>query len=559
MRACLALLLIAGALSAESLEKGIALLPLEASAEFPDGIEPGSVQRACAADVEQLRSFLQRRGEPLVESLVRPWGDYRACHIVSKPALEGFRASPDDDPIVGLHIAVDPMAFFVGRKPTGDALDIAKAVLTEIAAPLDVTVTVRGDFSTELWEAATSRHFGRTGHRVRIRASAVRATHPWTQDYIKSGRIRGAPALMLPRRLFEGRTEEGARYRGLLDGFRQEGLLTSGLSWDGGDVQFVRVPSNPSELLLAHGGSSRNYWGADLTEAEHSFVLRREFGADRVLDLGAIGPHADYLAAFLPQDRIALVAEPVHGDPRLFEAAAKALLELLGPRRAPRLAALVSSLANWDRQIGPYRQTLARQLADVRAEAFELEPPIDPVLDRELGAYAARVCSQNQNDCLTAAAGPELFTAKPELMRRITDAAADINAFQHGVPVLLSLMEAQLQDPPVKRIRKLDQAASDLRKLGFQVVRVPYLTGAGRDNRWPGVSYVNLLAFERTLFVPRFGLGAYEDALLERFSRKLGGRYRVVPVDARASLVSNGGVHCVFGIVRSANRAGLAP
>jgi len=81
-----------------------------------------------------------------------------------------------------------------------------------------------------------------------------------------------------------------------------------------------------------------------------------------------------------------------------------------------------------------------------------------------------RVCPQNQEDCRSAA-GSELVATESELMRRIAATVAYLNAHQHRVPALLGLMEAQLQDPPVKGMRKLDQVAADLGKLGFQGVR----------------------------------------------------------------------------------------
>jgi agmatine/peptidylarginine deiminase len=51
-------------------------------------------------------------------------------------------------------------------------------------------------------------------------------------------------------------------------------------------------------------------------------------------------------------------------------------------------------------------------------------------------------------------------------------------------------------------------------------------------------------------------LGAYEERLLGDLKRKVGDAYEVVPVPARGALLQNGGVHCVFGVVRGELLAG---
>lgn len=88
----------------------------------------------------------------------------------------------------------------------------------------------------------------------------------------------------------------------------------SKLSWEGGDLQFVRPPRQPQKLLLFHGSSAFNYWGKHLTDEEYSYVLRLEFGTDQAIDLSTPTSHVDYFVSFLPQDRIALVGKPLIGD-----------------------------------------------------------------------------------------------------------------------------------------------------------------------------------------------------------------------------------------------------
>jgi agmatine/peptidylarginine deiminase len=59
------------------------------------------------------------------------------------------------------------------------------------------------------------------------------------------------------------------------------------------------------------------------------------------------------------------------------------------------------------------------------------------------------------------------------------------------------------------------------------------------------------LNFDRRLFVPTLGLGRAEERIITKLRRDLNGEYDVVPVNARASLLKSGGVHCVFGIIRT--------
>jgi agmatine/peptidylarginine deiminase len=67
---------------------------------------------------------------------------------------------------------------------------------------------------------------------------------------------------------------------------------------------------------------------------------------------------------------------------------------------------------------------------------------------------------------------------------------------------------------------------------------------------WSGISDVNSLLVDRTLFVPRFGLGEAEEAIFEELDAALPPEYQVVPVYARHMLLYNGGVHCSVAIVR---------
>ena len=67
---------------------------------------------------------------------------------------------------------------------------------------------------------------------------------------------------------------------------------------------------------------------------------------------------------------------------------------------------------------------------------------------------------------------------------------------------------------------------------------------------WTGVSYVNAAVVDRTVFVPRMGLGALEEGWLDGMRKQMPDGYRVAGVDARLLLLKNGGVHCVMAFGR---------
>jgi agmatine/peptidylarginine deiminase len=115
---------------------------------------------------------------------------------------------------------------------------------------------------------------------------------------------------------------------------------------------------------------------------------------------------------------------------------------------------------------------------------------------------------------------------------------------------LLSVVESQLARRP-PGLDRIDAAARTLEEMGFRVVRVPRF-GGDRSLKvpWSGISYVNSLLVDRTLFVPRFGLGDAEETILEELDAALPPQYEVVPVYARHMLLFNGGVHCAVAIVR---------
>jgi hypothetical protein len=136
----------------------------------------------------------------------------------------------------------------------------------------------------------------------------------------------------------------------------------------------------------------------------------------------------------------------------------------------------------------------------------------------------------------------------PGLLKRALDGIADVVVRAQITPRLLGVIEAQLRRDPWPRELLLDRKEGEIEALGFRVVRVPRLA-AENAGTWPGVSYANSLVWDRRIFVPAMGLGDYEERLFQSLGEQLSG-YEIVPVPARYALLHNGGIHCVFAIVR---------
>jgi hypothetical protein len=524
------------------------LIPFASKKGYPDAAAPKAISFACSDNAGNLKVFFRQRGLPFEADLVHPGGKFAACHVYYEPTLRDFRASVEDQPIQRLYVAVDPLNFFADAEFGGSSLDIAKTVLGKLPRSVDVRLSVSGGFPKELWQPTTAYHFGGTPHRLDFFDTGLEQAHPWTQDHLESGTVRGERRVLIPRHLYEGRPEDGAKFESLLHRLEEPHVVRSKLSWEGGDLQFVANPQDPSRIILVHGATARIYWGPELTAKEYSYVLRVEFGADDVLDLSQLGPHADYLVAFLPADRTALVSQLVSGSPEVARAAA---FELVGSFAAapPEFRALAAAAADWD---GPEKddgRALIDSIAAARRKLGSIADASDPQITHRLNQYITKYCPANPEGCFDVAGTVQMLDQDRELLRASIsqDAAAAINELLR--PLLLDLIEAQVVRPEWRE-RLLDEAASKLQGWGFRVVRVPHLAAKTFHTLWPGVSYANMLVFDRRLFVPTLGLGEVEENFIAKLRSDLHGAYDIVPVDARASLINNGGVHCVFGIIR---------
>lgn len=543
--ACLALCFAAAAWAQTVPDTAsVEIVPLGDQSIYPNSIAPDALAFACGDDRSALASYFTERGLPFEDGLVRPWQDRRICHLYYQPTIQGFRASRDNAAVRGLYAAVHPMHFLAHSDMPGYNLDIAKTVLSRLPRPIAVRISVAGDYDKEFWAAAAESHFGGMPHDFTFVESGSLEMHPWAQDHIKGGQVDGRLRELIPRRLYEGREEDGALTAGLLDKLVQDGFVRSKLSWEGGGLQFVANPQDKSKTIMSVG--LFRYWGKDLTDAEYNYVLRTEFGADLVLDLNPVALHSDYVVAFLPESNTALVSQIVRTSVDVARPAAFALLESFGEEKPPQVRRLASLLSEWSGSLADRPVRIERAIQGARREIQQAKPEQDAELDGMISRYVAANCPGNPGACFAAA--NEMLRRDPELVRRSSSYALGLTAESLLREMLIGIVEDQLDSSELPEQPLLEEAAEQLAKWGFRVVRVPHLSSGGVLR----VSYVNSLAVGPRLFMPTLGLGRFEERMFSRLTSALSGRYEIIPVDARRVLMLNGGLHCVFGILRYA-------
>lgn len=522
----------------------VEIVPLRDQSIYPNSIAPDALAFACAGDKDALAPYFAERGLPFEEVLVRPWQGRRSCHVYYLPTIKGFRASRDNAAVRGLYAAVHPMHFLAHSDMPGYNLDIAKAVLGRLPRPIEVRISVAGDFDKEFWAPAAESHFGGMPHDFTFVESGSLEMHPWAQDHIKGGQVDGRLRELIPRRLYEGREEDGELTAGMLDKLQRDGFVRSKLSWEGGGLQFVASPRDKSKTILSVG--LLRYWGKDLTDAEYNYVLRTEFGADLVLDLNPVVLHSDYVVAFLPGDNTALVSRIIRTSAEVARPAAFALLESFGEEKPPQVRRLASLLAEWSGTLADRPPRIQRAIEGARREIQDAKPEQDAELDGMISRYVAANCPGNPSACFAAA--NEMLRRDPELVRRSSSYALGLTAESLLREMLIGIVEDQLDPSELPEQPLLEEAAEQLTQWGFRVVRVPHLSSGGVLR----VSYVNSLLVGPRLFMPTLGLGRFEERMFTQLTSELSGQYEIIPVDARRVLMLNGGLHCVFGILRYA-------
>ncbi|MEZ5394629.1 MAG: hypothetical protein R2724_17590, partial [Bryobacterales bacterium] len=387
------------------------------------------------------------------------------------PTVPGFRALPDSFPIRKLFGSVDPDGFLAGRKPMGDSLDVIKRVLRALPRPIDVTLSLIRELGVESWDRAIAAHFPQAEHRIRLRVSAAAETHPWAQDYVKAGEVAGRAVILTPRRLYEGRTLEGERFRPLVDALDEEGFVASKLSWEGGDLQVAADPRDPIRRILFFGGAVRRYWGDSLSAEEFGYVLRVEFGADEAVDLSDMGFHADFVASFLPDGKTALVAQPVLGS-RALASDAAAELGLRFKGRAPaELDALVETLASAEDWRPHDAERIHALVGRLDRTLRRVPPRVSAGVGNTLEAHVAQHCPGRPADCFSGEAKAKLYREDPKFLQLGLNVLADAEMDSKLSSAMLGLIEGQLPAAADPWGPKLDAKAEQLSEPGFRVIR----------------------------------------------------------------------------------------
>ncbi len=531
----------------------VSFLGIPSVPEFPDAAEPGAIQYACAEQESALASLYAEKGLRLNPALLRPIDGHALCHIYYEPTLPGFRISAEQQPVDELYASVDSLSFLAGREAIGDSSSVLTDVAPLLSRPPRLTISVSGGFPEAMWDNAVERQLPGFRRLIDLRSSGSDLPHLWGQDHLKSGEVDGSLRILVPRRLYEGRNSDGETFLPVLDRLRGDRYIRSKLSWEGGDLMAIVPPAHPDRTMLLHGLAASRYWGTPLQRAEYAWVLRTEFGADSSMDLGGLAPHADYVVSFLPEEPIVIVAQPRFGNSELVGAAAAFLENVLGERAPPAVRELLSWIRERGARAFENTDDLRMRIAAARSEThlLDLAPPAE--LEADLDAYMAQHCTGDPEACFLGAGKLRMLNAAPDLLRRSLDAASRTKMSMDYLPRMLNLIEGQIPGVVDKDPRSFDALAAGLAGLGYRVERLPFFLAASPgegEDPWPGVSYINLLAMDRRIVLPALGLGEVERAIVRELAETLGPSYAVALVDARAALASNGGVHCVFGMIR---------
>jgi hypothetical protein len=545
-----------GCLCAAAAAAAVNVAPLGIKGHYPDAVAPGAFGLACAGTAVELNAFFAAKGLPFDERIVRRRKG-EECHILYEPTVKGLRALPENSPVSELFLDILLPGFLSLRSERfGDVLDIARQMLPLIRRPIRVNLGMPQNHEAKYYQQALRFHFPAAPHAFAFRDNRTDQKNPWVQDFFKSGVVNGTARALVTRLAFEGRVRDGALMKPMLDSLEAGRFERSKLSWEGGDLQFMLSPKDPRRLLLFYGKSARTYWGSRLSPEEYEYVLKLEFGADEAADLSDVTSHVDYFVGFLPEDGIALVSQPERENLEIARAAARVLADHYRMVGQAEVIELERMLADKERAFGRDLPAVRALLRTIAARSPDWPIPFDGGVAQRLHAYVERACSGNPMDCASPDEIGRLLAREPALLRDWAKGSTSALTTEVLASRIVSIIESQLPgfEGTVQPI--VDRYAKKLESLGFRVVRVPRLAGDPvLKPRWPGVSYVNAILIDRTLFMPEFGLGEAEWALFDRVRAAIPAKYRVVPVYARHVLLYNGGLHCISGLIRTADAA----
>ena len=519
--------------------------------DFPEAADKGAIQSLCGENEEELAAYFAYKNMPFDPELVVTRGEQK-CHIWYEPTIPGFRGDPEDSPVQGLMFDVHTLSFLSQRTEViGDTLDIVREMLPAIQRPVEVTLGVNYALEEQWYQEAIKLNFEDLRHPVKFHETTAKVSNPWTQDYVKSGNVGGKRVVLVPRRLMEGSSAYGEDFRGFLDELVEGTFVRSRLSWEGGDIQFLRDPRNPAETIMFYGSSAKQYWGKALTDKEYAYVLKLEFGADHAVNLSGLEPHIDYFVSFIPKENIALVSVPVTNNQDL----AISALELLGERlKSPythEVLDLAVNLSVSADEFSKNRKDIREAMDQLKKsqDSFPIEGKI-PMKER-MESYIRQNCSEDEDACYSGENWRKMGTKDLLLLRDWISSATLLQSDVAQIPALLSVIESQLPDYKVSDLELREQKIAELEALGLKVIRVPRIAGdRSLQISWSGISYVNNLLVDDTLFIPVMGLKKFEESVIDGLKDQLPSRYRVVPVYSRFLLLNNGGLHCATGIIR---------
>lgn len=530
---------------------------LAVDAQFPEGVEQGAIKYICAENEDNLSGIFNSRGIPFDPELVKTRGG-KKCHIWYEPTVPGFRADSESQAISKLMFDVDTLSFLSGRTEiVGDSLDVAKQLLHHIDRPLEIVLGVNRALGDAWYQDALQQHFKNLRHSVDFHQTTSTISNPWTQDYIKSGKVDTKSVVLVPRRLHEGSAEYGEKFKPFLDDLTGGEFVRSKLSWEGGDLIFLDHPQDTSGRIVFFGDTAKSYWGKDLSMPEYAYVLKQEFGCEYAVDLSGVAPHIDYFVSFLPESGTVLVSEPITGSQGLAYAALEAIGQRLRTPYTSEIMEMARSLSVSALEFRENRKELREILDRLKKsqEEFQLERKIG--MQERLEAYIRENCSEDPESCFAGEAQRKMFEEDLSLLRDWVSSAAVLRTDVAQIPALLSVIESQLPDYEIPDSKIREEKIAVLEDLGLKVVRIPRIAGdKSLQVPWSGISYANNLIVDKKIFVPVLGLAEIEDLFLEDLALQLNMEYQVIPIYARHLILNNGGIHCATGIIRGGGKEG---
>ncbi len=528
----------------------VTFVPVQVSSRFAAAIADGALSYACAPFSQYLADFFKARSLPFEASLLRK-DEHGSCHIFYEPSLRGFGASPVNAPAAELFFNIDALALLTGRpEKIGDSLDIAREILSEVKRPLAVTLNVGIPGHEAYYERALRLRFGACADRFTLHHVPLGKVDPWIQDFMKSGQFGSARKILISRRAFEGNPENGAAFQPMLDSFPEPEFVRSKLSFEGGDLAFVRDPID-RRLTMFYGTSAQEYWGAGLTRDEFEYVLKLEFGAAKAIYAGGVTPHVDYHLKFLRTGRIALLAEPVSGNLQLARAALAILLRSYPEPRPAQLTGLARILSPAGDVLRPNAGQIIEATRRASAAPGLWKVQVSDQTRRQIDDFVRQHCPANPLACVQGENLSNMLDDHPDILAHWVRSGTSLNMQDKLALRLFEIIRRQASPPDDAARAALDQQAEVLQTLGYRVIRVPWLPGDGAPlSQWPGISYTNSVEIDDLLFVPEMGFEKVEAGWFDRLQRALGDSYRVVALPAQRLLIDNGGLHCAMAIAR---------